>query len=67
MLASGDIKDIKSIQYLAGHATVTMTLNVYTHVIERSPRRTSSVVALAFGGNIGGKDAASAAQAIDSQ
>lgn len=67
VLASGDIKDIKSIQYLAGHATVAMTLNVYTHVIERSPRRTSSVVALAFGGNIGGKDAAPSAQTIDSQ
>lgn len=29
--------DIKTVQYLAGHATVDMTLNIYTHLTQNKP------------------------------
>ena len=43
--------DIKTVQYLAGHATVQLTLNIYTHLMANRPEDTAQAVALAFGGN----------------
>ncbi len=43
--------DIKTVQYLAGHATVQLTLNIYTHLMANKPEDTVQAVALAFGGN----------------
>ena len=48
LCASG--MDIKSIQYLAGHATVQMTLDVYTHVVHNRPSELSPYVSKAFEG-----------------
>ncbi len=36
--------DIKKIQYLAGHATVQMTLNIYSHVTQNRPEDLGSKV-----------------------
>ena len=42
--------DIKEIQYLAGHATVNMTLRVYTHYQHESRQQsTAQKVCAAFG------------------
>ena len=42
--------DIKEIQYLAGHATVNMTLRVYTHYRHESRHQsTAQKVCAAFG------------------
>lgn len=46
--------DIKTVQYLAGHATVQLTLNIYTHLMANKPEDTVQAVALAFGGNSSG-------------
>lgn len=43
--------DIKTVQYLAGHATVQLTLNIYTHLMANKPEDTVQAVTLAFGGN----------------
>lgn len=48
--------NIKTVQYLAGHATVALTLNIYTHLMENRPADTMSTVALAFGSKNGAKD-----------
>ena len=42
--------DIKTVQYLAGHSTVQLTLNIYTHLMANKPEDTVQAVALAFGG-----------------
>ena len=46
LCASG--MDIKKIQYLAGHATVQMTLNVYTHVTQNRPEQIAPDIVKAF-------------------
>lgn len=40
--------NIKVVQYLAGHATVDITLNIYTHLMEHSPKDTAGAVFAAF-------------------
>lgn len=42
--------DIKTVQYLAGHANVQITLDIYTHLLENRPKDTSAAVLKAFGG-----------------
>lgn len=42
--------DIKTVQYLAGHATVALTLNIYTHLMANRPEDTAAQVLKAFGG-----------------
>lgn len=42
--------DIKTVQYLAGHATVQLTLNIYTHLMANRPEDTAAQVLKAFGG-----------------
>lgn len=46
--------DIKTVQYLAGHATVQLALNIYTHLMANKPEDTVQAVALAFGGKTSG-------------
>ena len=41
--------DIKTVQYLAGHATVQLTLNIYTHLMANRPEDTAAQVLKAFG------------------
>ena len=41
--------DIKTVQYLAGHATVQLTLNIYTHLMTNRPEDTAAQVIKAFG------------------
>lgn len=43
--------DIKKIQYLAGHEDVSMTLRVYTHVKENTPRELGAVINEIFSGS----------------
>lgn len=40
--------DIKTVQYLAGHATVSLTLNIYTHLMANRPEDTAAQVLKAF-------------------
>lgn len=40
--------NIKVVQYLAGHATVDITLNIYTHLMENRPQDTAAAVLSAF-------------------
>lgn len=40
--------DIKTVQYLAGHSTVQITLNIYTHLLANRPEDTASAVLAAF-------------------
>lgn len=40
--------DIKKIQYLAGHANVQMTLNIYAHVVDNRPEDLFADVCTAF-------------------
>ena len=47
ILAGGNIK---TVQYLAGHANVQITLDIYTHLMEDRPKDTSAAVLKAFGG-----------------
>ena len=47
LCASG--MDIKKIQYLAGHANVQMTLNIYAHVVDNRPEDLFDDVCMAFG------------------
>lgn len=42
--------NIKTVQYLAGHATVQITLDIYTHLMANRPEDTQSAVLAAFGG-----------------
>jgi integrase len=48
LCASG--MDIKKIQYLAGHATVQMTLNIYAKVTNNQPGELAPDIILAFSG-----------------
>ena len=41
--------NIKVVQYLAGHKTVQLTLNIYTKLMENKPKDTAPAVLLAFG------------------
>lgn len=41
--------NIKTVQYLAGHADVGVTLNIYTKLVEHAPSVTASEVLQAFG------------------
>lgn len=40
--------NVKVVQYLAGHSKVETTLNIYTHLIERSPEANLGAVLAAF-------------------
>lgn len=40
--------NIKVVQYLAGHAKIDMTLNIYTHLTENRPETNYSAIAAAF-------------------
>ena len=40
---------IKTVQYLAGHATVQLTLNIYTHLMDNKPEDIMQFVSRAFG------------------
>jgi len=40
--------NIKVVQYLAGHANVDITLNIYTHLMENRPQDTAEAVLAAF-------------------
>lgn len=40
--------DLKTVQYLAGHADIKLTLDIYTHLIDRSPDRLLEQVSKAF-------------------
>ena len=46
--------NIKTVQYLAGHATVEMTLNTYAHLMENRPADTVGAINLAY--SAGGKN-----------
>lgn len=46
--------DIKTVQYLAGHTNVQLTLDIYTHLMANRPEDTSNAVMQAFGGKPGG-------------
>lgn len=39
---------IKAVQYLAGHATVALTLNIYTHLMENKPEDTIQYITNTF-------------------
>lgn len=41
--------NIKTVQYLAGHATVQMTLNIYAHLMENQPKDTLVAITSAYG------------------
>lgn len=45
--------DVKTVQYLAGHSSVQITLNIYTHLMANRPEDTARAVLAAFG--IGGQ------------
>lgn len=47
--------NLKTVQYLAGHATAQMTLNIYAHLIGNQPKDTSGAVFAAFGDKNGDK------------
>ena len=40
--------NVKQIQYLAGHATISMTLNIYAHVTNNRPEQLIGAVEQAF-------------------
>lgn len=40
--------NIKTVQYLAGHSKVSLTLDIYTHLMERQPKFTAAAVLAAF-------------------
>ena len=40
--------DLKTVQYLAGHANIKITLDIYTHLVDRSPDKLISEVSKAF-------------------
>ena len=46
--------DIKKIQYLAGHEDVSMTLRVYAHVTQNTPKELSPQIIETFSGTISG-------------
>lgn len=58
--------DIKTVQYLAGHATVQLTLNIYTHLMTNRPEDTAAQVLKAFGAiSSGYKSGSNDAQCVD--
>jgi len=48
--------NIKTVQYLAGHATIKMTLDIYTHLMENQPEDTIKAITGAYApeGKVGG-------------
>lgn len=40
--------DLKTVQYVAGHADISLTLNIYTHLVERSPEKMLPAIDRAF-------------------
>ncbi len=42
--------NVKVVQYLAGHSKAEITLNIYTHLIERSPEANLGTILQAFPG-----------------
>lgn len=57
--------NIKTVQYLAGHATIKMTLEIYTHLMENQPEDTMGAIDATYGpgGKTGGKNLLKTAQA----
>lgn len=54
--------DVKKVQYLAGHATVQMTLNTYAHVTQNKPEQLAPAIITAFSaGNNAGNESAKGA------
>lgn len=41
--------NVKTVQYLAGHSSAQMTLNIYTHLVENQPSDTIGAITAAFG------------------
>jgi len=48
--------NIKVVQYLAGHSDIKTTLNIYTHVIENTPKNLIGDIEKAFSGYISGQN-----------
>lgn len=48
--------DVKKVQYLAGHTTVTMTLNVYSHVTNNRPEELIGAITAALPGHSWGQN-----------
>ena len=48
--------NIKTVQYLAGHSKVSLTLDIYTHLTERQPKFTAAAVLAAFAPDSSGKN-----------
>ena len=46
--------NVKTVQYLAGHASAQITLNIYTHLMENRPQDNVAAVLAAFGGHPSG-------------
>ena len=40
--------DLKTVQYLAGHADIKVTLDIYTHLVDRSPQKLLTEISKAF-------------------
>lgn len=40
--------DLKTVQYLAGHANIKITLDIYTHLVDRSPDKLITEINKAF-------------------
>jgi len=50
--------DIKKIQYLAGHESVELTLEVYTQVTQNTPEEISPHILKTFSGTFGVQETA---------
>ena len=48
--------NVKTVQYLAGHSSVQLTLDIYTHLTERQPQFTAGAVLNAFAPDSGSKN-----------
>lgn len=55
--------NVKTVQYLAGHASPIVTLKIYTHLMENRPAQTVGAVMGAFGGLAEGQGASKSAGA----
>lgn len=58
--------NIKTVQYLAGHASPEITLRIYTHLMENRPEDLIGEVLKAFpGGKAGGKDVENSVENVE--